>query len=89
MSNDGIPVHLRPIEPEVVTALCGRALALDRSHYIRLEVDGFMRDRTPWDARRLARALAIEHADDPLVAELFGLALQRAGLKPDLHRGQK
>lgn len=74
--------HLHPMEPELVNALCDRALALDDSRYVLLEVRGFRESRTPWDCRRLARALAIENDDEPLVAELFNLALQRAGLAP-------
>jgi hypothetical protein len=92
--HDGIPVHLRPIEADIVNALCDRADAIAAQggtlqSYIALESRGFRESRTPWDARRLARALSIDHFDDPLVEELFNLALQRAGLKPDLQRGQK
>ena len=67
--------HLHSIEPELVNALCDRALALDDSRHVLLEVRGFRESRTPWDCRRLAKALAIEHDDEPLTLELFNLAL--------------
>jgi hypothetical protein len=80
--------HLTPIEPEIAERLCNRAQYLaaaspDISYATALEVKGFRQSRTPWDARRLARALVIDGIDDPVVDELFRIAFERAGLDPE------
>src|SRR5262245_8748753 len=54
--------HLRQMEEAAVNDLCARALNLGLSHGIKLEVYGFKESRTPWDATRLANALAMNGA---------------------------
>lgn len=90
MSDDGTPLHLVPIERDIVYSLCDRAMLLTGGEMgIALEAQGFRDSRTPWDARRLANGIAwsarsINNADLwTLADELFKLAEQRAGLKPD------
>ncbi len=76
-------LHLTPMDEALVDALCDRAQRLVFDSYTVLrEVDGFRQSRTPWDARRLANALAIDNPQDPLVKELDKLAHDRAGLVP-------
>lgn len=90
---DGTPIHLIPIEPETVDALCDRAMAHAFDSYtVRLEVKGFRESRTPWDAMRLADALACTQMESPssavdeVIADLDRLAHERAGLVPRQRR---
>ena len=77
------PRHLRPIEQDTVDALCQRvaSIANCNSSIIR-EMRGFKRDRTPWDAMRLANALDFFKLDPALVSDLDELAQDRGGLTP-------
>jgi hypothetical protein len=79
--------HLRPMESELVDNLCDRAVAASPDSYaVRLEIEGFRRSRTPWDAMRLANALAYRGAESDatkaLVLDLDSLAHERAALVP-------
>ena len=77
------PIHLRPIEQETVDAFCQRvASAANCNFSILMEMRGFKKDRTPWDAQRLANVLAIYDIDPELVRDLDRLAEERAGLVP-------
>ena len=77
------PRHLQPIEQEVVDALTARAAAVANCNLsITQEIRGFREDRTPWDAMRLANALAFFRLDKELVSDLDQLAFDRAGLVP-------
>ena len=88
------PVHLIPIEQDTVEALCDRAMALAFDSYtVRLEVKGFRESCTPWDAMRLANALASTQMEmspssavDEVIADLDKLAHERAGLVPRQRR---
>lgn len=79
--------HLRQIAPEIITDLCNRAEALDPySHATVLESRALRDSKTPWDATRLANAIAIlfpnvENAAD-LVRDLDAAAEGCAGLVP-------
>lgn len=78
---DDTPPHLQPVDAATVDDLCDRAEKVAFvSYLVRLEIKGFRESRTPWDARRLANALAIEHSDYALVQELDRLAQERGGL---------
>ena len=77
------PIHLRPIEQETVDAICERvASAANCNFYVISEMRGFKRDRTPWDAQRLANVLALYDIAPELVRDLDKLAEDRAGLVP-------
>ncbi len=87
--NNGTVVHLRPMHPSTVNVICDAVHRLCRDSYVVLmEANGFRQSRTPWDARRLANALAAYNRSDavPEIAEIVGeldlLALEKAGLKP-------
>lgn len=88
MTDDLIPIHLRPLPTDTVTDLCDRASrAAPDSYTIQLEINGFRDSRTPWDAMRLANVL---DRYDPaslsvkeLVAELDRVAHEAAGLVPE------
>ena len=90
MSDDDTTIpHLRRMHAVIVDSLCAKA----RSHFldsygVLTEVDGFRESRTPWDARRLANAMAnydpsrVTPEVAAIIAELDKLALQKAGLQP-------
>lgn len=85
MTND--TPHLRQIASEIITDLCDRAEGLEPySHATVLESRALRDSRTPWDATRLANAIAIlfpntEDAAD-LVRDLDAAAEDCAGLVP-------
>ena len=89
MSYDGQIPHLVPMDADVVNHLCDLAqkLAFD-SYTVRAEIDGFRKSRTPWDAQRLANALAIDYPAEPIVKDLDKLAHDRAGLAPAFWRAR-
>ena len=63
--------HLRQIAANKVADLCDRAFArAGNSHTVRLEIEGFRKSRTPWDATRLANILWRMDKANPLVEEL-------------------
>ena len=65
--------HLRLMPPDEVNAFCERAIAACPDSYtVRLEVDGFRRERTPWFATRLANALDIQNEASVAIGELIG-----------------
>lgn len=88
IADERIP-HLRPMEAEQVHLICDRVRQLCPDSYVVLqEANGLRRDRTPWDARRLANALANYEPGNvtpeiaEIIAELDRMALEKAGLKP-------
>lgn len=82
MTDDtGTSPHLQPIDAAIVNDLCDRAAQIAFVSYsVQMEIKGFLESRTPWDARRLANALALDHPADPVVSELYRLAHDRGGL---------
>ena len=63
--------HLRQIPKAKVDTLCDRAEQLCPDSYtIRLEAEAFRISRTPWDATRLANALAHHDTSAPIIREL-------------------
>ena len=90
--DDTIP-HLRPMDAAAVDPLCDAAHRLCRDSYMTMmEANALRASRTPWDARRLANALAnydpghITPEIAEIIAELDQLALDKAGLKPGPRR---
>ena len=86
MSDDDVP-HLRQMDEAIVVDLCERAAKLSCYNYtIRKEIQGFLESRSPWDATRLANALALTNPVDPdvqgLVRELDAAAEACAGAVP-------
>jgi len=76
--------HLVPLPADTVNALCDRAEAANLGKLrrgIQLEIDGFRRDRTPWDASRLANILSFTDLAPDIVRELDALA-QKGGVVP-------
>lgn len=81
--------HLQPMEAAIVDPICDAAHRLCRDSYTTMtEANGFRQSRTPWDARRLANALAnydpgnVTAEIAAIIAELDKLALEKAGLQP-------
>jgi hypothetical protein len=67
--------RLEPLDEAVVTILCDRVAAVAISPAVDAANEAFRRSRSPWDARKVARALAVvDYCSDPIVGELFDLA---------------
>lgn len=72
MTDNDIP-NLRQMPADEVNALCDRAeAACPNSYTVRVEADGFRRERTPWSATRLANALDIQSDNNTALGELVG-----------------
>ena len=68
-----LPDHLRQLPQEVVDRLAGviaSEFAGAMPYTLGLELEGFVRDRTVWDARRLANALRHVYGRDGLAREI-------------------
>ena len=81
--------HLRPIEPETVEALYHRIRTFPLPMGIRMELDAFRANGTPWDGRRLANALHMFKLAPEIVMELDALVLEKGGLGKDHTRGNR
>lgn len=78
-----VPIHLRPMGRAEVHDLCDRAeRAAPESFSVRVAARRFRESRTPWDATRLADALADCPGAENLVRQIDILAHERAGLVP-------
>jgi len=79
--------HLRQIDARFAAEACARAIAAVPDDYgVQLEAEAFRVSRTPWDATRLANALAITHLRGEgvwtLVLDLDAAAEDCAGMAP-------
>jgi hypothetical protein len=88
-----VPEHLRRLpEPEVA-----RLVLIIRSEFpgtsmpftLRLELDGFEKDRTVWDAKRLINALRHCYGRGGLAQEIEDVIAPRSGVLAQLKGGRQ
>jgi hypothetical protein len=88
-----VPEHLRQLPESEVARLC----LFIRSEFpgssmpftLRLELDGFERDRTVWDAKRVANALRHCYGRTGLAQEIEDVIAPRSGIFAQLNRGER
>ena len=94
-TDEWVPPHLRQLPQETVERLVGivtSEFAGAMPYTLKMELEGFQRDRTAWDGRRVANALRYAYGRPGMAREIEAacdLAQGVAGVLGELKTGER